>query len=392
MQNNTADYNGGGITNYGTLNLFNTMVTNNTSSGNGGGIANQQGVINLENSEISFNHVYHNGGGIFSLGGTLTLHHSQVHDNVADQTYGGGINVLNGMLITDDNSVIHDNKASYFGGGLGIQGSVAILSDTSIYNNQSGQEGGGVMVNANTDNGLSSLVTVKNINVRGDPNALYFIGQNIVQGLQNHDTDNIGGKLIGTGDVVQIASTNDGGTTGNPPPQKSPNLLPNYLGTANITSFCRKKNYSYGGLLPQNPKDTAIAITCFSLDSERLHSFPAKQVCQETFPQFHNVIDRFANYFDPSSLQCYRDVRFLGPIATPQFIDTFCKIHEHKVGLYDNAAYRKTAYDWKCNPATGLPTGFSVSDACVYKYGVNIAIDRLTNYYRADGWECWAPM
>ncbi len=392
VQGNTSDYNGGGLTNYGTLNLFNTAVIKNTSSGNGGGIANQQGVINVENSEISFNHAYHNGGGIFSLGGTITLHHSQMHDNQADQSYGGGVNVLNGMLIIDDNSAIHDNKASYFGGGLGIQGSVAIVTDTSIYKNQSGQKGGGIMVDVNTDSGLSSLVTIKNINVRGDPNARYFIGQNIVQGLQNHDTDNIGGKLIGTGDMIQITATNTSGITGNPPPQKSPILLPNYLGVANITDFCSKNHYSYGGLLPQNSSDTAINVTCFSLDSERFQAFSARQVCQETFPQFHNVIDRFANYFDLTSLQCYRDVRPLGSIATPQFIDTFCKVHEHKVGLYDNATYRKTAYDWKCNQAIGLPIGFSVADACVYKYKVSIAIDRLTNYYRADGWECWAPI
>ncbi len=394
VSGNASDYNGGGIYNLnGTLTLVQTKVDGNTASGNGGGIYNQQGIVNLEKgSEITNNTAFANGGGIFGMGGSTIMHNSSVFKNHAKATSGGGIDVQDGALIVDSNSEIHDNDAVYSGGGIALQGSNATIRETSIHNNQAGEDGGGIVVAINTDNNTPSSMTIQNIDIAGNPNARYFIGKNQVTTIPNHETDNISGKLNSQGEEIQVTSTNKSSAIGNPSPKTTPpETLPNYLGAVNISAFCQKNNYSYAELNQQNPQDTVIKITCFTLDSQRSEEFAASTLCQEQYPQYNNVIDRFADYFDPLSLQCYRDVKRLGPIITETNIKEFCLNYEKERGLYNNAANRKTAYDWKCLTATGQPIGFNVSDLCHYVYHVDRAFERLTNYYRPDGWECWAP-
>lgn len=39
-----------------------------------------------------------------------------------------------------------------------------------------------------------------------------------------------------------------------------------------------------------------------------------------------------------------------------------------------------------------LPSGLSVADACDQMNSTQNSIDRLVNYNKPEGWECWAPM
>jgi Cdc6-like AAA superfamily ATPase len=394
VSGNSSDYNGGGIFNLnGTTNLVQTTIEGNTASGDGGGVYNQQGIVNLEKgSIIDKNIAFANGGGIFGMGGTTTVHNGTISSNQAKDASGGGIDIQDGALIIDANSLIHDNNAAYSGGGIALQGSNATIRDTSLYNNQAGGDGGGILVAINANNNTPSSMTIQNIVIAENPNARYFIGQNNVTDAANHKTDNISGKLNNQGEEVEVASADTSSAIGNPSSTSAqPQTLPNYLGTVNVATFCQKNNYSDAELLQQSPQDTVVEITCVSLDNQRSKAFAASTLCQEQYRRYSHVIDRFADYFDPLNLQCYRDVRRLGPIITPANVQSFCQSYEKQRGLYNNAASRKTAYDWKCLTATGQPIGFNVSDLCRYVYHVDTAFERLTNYYRPDGWECWAP-
>jgi hypothetical protein len=395
VSGNSSDYNGGGIFNLnGTLNLVQTTVAGNTASGNGGGIYNQQGTVNLEKGcKINNNRAFANGGGILGIGGSISVHNAVIFNNRAEETVGGGIDVQDGALIVDSDSELHDNRAAESGGGIALQGSNATISDTSIDNNRAGEDGGGILVAINTDNNTPGSMIIQNIDIAGNPNARYFIGKNQVTNASNHKTNDISGNSHMQGEEVVVTSAEKGSATGNPPPRTAlPQTLPNYLGIVNARAFCQKHYYSYAELAPQDAKDTDVKITCLTLDSQRSEAFAASDLCKEQYSQYNNVIDRLADYFDPVSLQCYRDVRpLINSIATEANIKAFCQNYLKYRDLYHNAASRKTAYDWKCLTATGQPVGFDVADLCRYVSHVDTAFDRLTNYYRPDGWECWAP-
>ena len=106
----------------------------------------------------------------------------------------------------------------------------------------------------------------------------------------------------------------------------------------------------------------------------------------------YTVVDRMPDYFDQTSLQCYKNLKLRGSLSAKDF-DDYCRTERQNTGLYDNKSERTTAYDWLCQPKdkTRLPSGLSVADACDFKYNTDNAIDRLVNYNRPDGWECWVP-
>jgi hypothetical protein len=94
-------------------------------------------------------------------------------------------------------------------------------------------------------------------------------------------------------------------------------------------------------------------------------------------------------------LQCYKNVRFLGSIGNnPADFARICSADPQNVGLYDNHSERTTAYDWRCQPKQRgiLPRSLSVTNACAMKYGVANAFDRLVDYSKPDGWQCWATL
>jgi hypothetical protein len=115
VSGNTAT-GGGGIHNSGTLTLSYSTVSGNIAADHGGGIYND-GVLTLTNSTVSGNKVtgLHVGGGIYNQG-TLTLTNSTISGNTAFN--GGGIYNFTGTL-TLNNSTISDNEAYRYGGSGG---------------------------------------------------------------------------------------------------------------------------------------------------------------------------------------------------------------------------------------------------------------------------------
>lgn len=112
VQDNIAEFGGGGLSNDGTLNLRRSTITGNSTDTDtntiGGGIENFNGSVGIVQSTISGN-LANSGGGIENFGGEVTLLFSTVAENSA----ASGSGVLNDGDFTAKNSLVADNP----GGG-----------------------------------------------------------------------------------------------------------------------------------------------------------------------------------------------------------------------------------------------------------------------------------
>jgi hypothetical protein len=158
---------GGGIQNYGTLTINNSTVNGNTngntdSSGDGGGIYNS-GTLTLNNSTISGNTGYSSGGIHNYFGGRLIVSNSTISGNTGH--YAGGIENLETLTVS--NSTLSGNVADgRFGGsdGGGIySGGTLTVSDSTITGNSVGG-GAGLAAGGIYVYGTSSLTTVMVLN------------------------------------------------------------------------------------------------------------------------------------------------------------------------------------------------------------------------------------
>ena len=147
---------GGGILNFGTLNLDTITVTNNTESSSGGaafdlgggGIYNGDGAtLNLTNSTVSNNSTLGQpGGGIYGFfNSTINVTNSTVSGNVAGDVAGGFRTLGNATIV---NSTISGNTSTaWHGGGMFItDGTVTVLNSTIVGNNAPGGTAGGFFV------------------------------------------------------------------------------------------------------------------------------------------------------------------------------------------------------------------------------------------------------
>lgn len=147
---------GGGILNFGVLNLDAVIVTNNTESSGGapdfqlggGGIYNGDGAtLNLTHSTVSNNETLGQpGGGIYGFfNSTINVTASTVSGNVAGDVAGGLRTLGNANIV---NSTISGNTSSAWHGGamFSTDGVVTILNSTIVGNNAPGGTTGGLMV------------------------------------------------------------------------------------------------------------------------------------------------------------------------------------------------------------------------------------------------------
>ena len=170
---------GGGIHNFGTLTVTNSIITGNTATGSvyGGGIFNYWGSatsLSITNSTISGNSAGAGGGGIYA-GGTITITNSTITLNTASG-HGGGIQTGGGTLVIID-SIISSNTAlagyDYVGGGIYNEGGTTSITNSSITGNTANR-GGGIF--------NSDRVTVTNSTISEN------IGYNMGGGIYNAGT------------------------------------------------------------------------------------------------------------------------------------------------------------------------------------------------------------
>ena len=88
ISQNNANNNGGGIANFGTLNVSNSTIFGN-GAGDGGGIYNGSS-LTVINSTLSQNNANNNGGGIYNIVGTANVYNTSIVFNGADADRNGG--------------------------------------------------------------------------------------------------------------------------------------------------------------------------------------------------------------------------------------------------------------------------------------------------------------
>ncbi|MTJ37239.1 Calx-beta domain-containing protein, partial [Dolichospermum sp. UHCC 0260] len=148
-----SNQDGSGITNYGTLLLKDSTISNNKAARFGGGIYNNDtATATIINTTISGNTADQNAGGIFNFG-MATITNTTISGNTADKA-GGGIYNFGTATIT--NSTISGNKTNQFGGGI-INTGTATITNTTISGNTANQYGGGIF----SSNSTSATVTGK---------------------------------------------------------------------------------------------------------------------------------------------------------------------------------------------------------------------------------------
>ena len=167
IANNTSNLLGGGIDNRNsslgtgpaTVTITNSSLSNNTAF-TGGGFFNSDGIIKVTATTIRNNSAGEGGGLENSFKGTTTLTNSPVSDNIAS-TDAGGISNDRGIL-TLNHSPVTNNKAisttGAKGGGLGIFGGTVQLNHSPVTHNAAsgpiGGLGGGIVI---TDGGSLTL-------------------------------------------------------------------------------------------------------------------------------------------------------------------------------------------------------------------------------------------
>ena len=160
----SATYRGGGVNNYGHVNLSDCTLSGNSAGGVGGGLSNDKGTATLTDCTLSGNSAANFGGAIVNDSGTITLNDCPIDDNDAggngaglsnagtatltdctisgNTSYSGGgvenfdILKLIGCTISSDSAVADNNVFSFGGGGLfNYGGASAKLTDCTISGN-----------------------------------------------------------------------------------------------------------------------------------------------------------------------------------------------------------------------------------------------------------------
>jgi transcriptional regulator with XRE-family HTH domain len=384
ISDNVSAYNGGGVTNRGSLNLIDSTVVGNIASGNGAGVYSWNGDLNIVHSIIKDNISHNNGGGVYSLRSKFSLSDSVISDNRATNGSGGGINLVNAQLDLK-NSIVTGNHSSAYGGGIAILGSQGIMNASLVRTNSADLQGGGIFVAKDSENNVGSAVQMTKIEITNPPKTDYYIGQNTDGNGTSDQYANIVGSITPTGNSIRIVDDDSGIVIGSPAPLNPPEHSELYLGVTDVDLFCQAKSFSRAIL---SNTTSVNQIKCLSRTEDNTRMFTLQEACQWGFPNFaSDIIDRLADYYDPSSVQCYRGEITLGSIATEETLNLYCQYIKH-VAIIKNG---ETAYDWKCKSSSGILEGFSVTDVCQWFYHRSDAFDRLVDFSHLNGWQCLAP-
>jgi CSLREA domain-containing protein len=183
MGTSTADT-GGGLSNEpgAVSNIQRVVFQSNVSSGQGGGIWNG-GTLTASTSLIVTNTAAFFGGGIHTDFGTTVIHHSLLERNAAS---GGGGFSLSG----DETTVLHgtavlSNTAEEGGGGLVYFGSDLVVRNSTFVGNASRDNGGGLYVTAQTTTTLMNVTVAENRAGQGFAGGGLYVTSGAVVNLRN---------------------------------------------------------------------------------------------------------------------------------------------------------------------------------------------------------------
>ncbi len=194
---------GGGIYNNGRLTLAYSAVQTNTAladargsyGGFGGGIMNWQGgALVVQHSTLAGNSADRDGGGIENIG-TLTVTQSTVSGNAAKGKRpstgsgqvglgGAGIDNSTGML-TLENSTISGNRSNQYGGGLVNDEGTMRITFSTVSNNSASTIGGGIYITGSVTD------------------TIMYLTNTIIANSAGQDCVNAGGAVTNTYTLIQ---------------------------------------------------------------------------------------------------------------------------------------------------------------------------------------------
>ena|SRR5579871_5626361 len=157
---------GGGILNWGTLTISNSIIINNSAASSyssvGGAIFNYLGTLTVNNTTFSSNggSTHQMWGGAIDNEGVATINNSTFSGNYADgAALGGGGAIWNDGTLTINNSTFSGNKATGSGGGaIANESGTTTISNSTISNNSATGSGGGGIYNTATTILQNSIV------------------------------------------------------------------------------------------------------------------------------------------------------------------------------------------------------------------------------------------
>ncbi|MBN1589510.1 MAG: right-handed parallel beta-helix repeat-containing protein [Pirellulales bacterium] len=247
---------GGGICNYGTLDVSGSIISHNSAGSDeifgsrGGGIFNG-GTLTVADSVFSNNTVAYAGGAIANYHGTLTVTRCDFLDNVSE-CYAGAIdNCPEGVAVIDDSYFSGNVAVKYLGGAISTGASqMTIMNSTITGNSATGAlgpgDGGGIAFTSGTLTILNSVIA--NNDAAGFGGGLYVNASESTLVIRNStitgNTAALGGGVayMGQGTQATIANSiiamNDAPTDpdfyGTLPPNGGFNLIgvdPGFVGS-----------------------------------------------------------------------------------------------------------------------------------------------------------------
>ena len=205
MQNGCED-SGGAIYNSGKVTLALSLIENNTANNDGGGIYNV-GTLESNRSEIgNANVAMNNGGGVYNLGTLDLMNESRISSNVALNNGGGVYNAADAVVMLDFGYIYDNNAPNGDGGGIYNLGTLTLMNNSYIGFNYAKNHGGGVY-NAigKTVNLISESSIIRNVAVDGNGGGIYNRGT-----LNSSDFSGFGDNRALNGNGGGIYNTSDG--------------------------------------------------------------------------------------------------------------------------------------------------------------------------------------
>jgi hypothetical protein len=214
---------GGGIYNFGTLILNNSIVHDNLSRGTGGGIY-SNGISTLNNTAVQFNKTGYpccatgaGGAGIYATGGTFTLNNSTVNNNAGNSSglSGSGINIASAATVAINNSTISGNSG---GTGEGIYNTGSLTLNNSTISNSTSyglKNSGGNVILQNTI--IANSNSAHGDCYNGSSGTITSQGYNLIERASSCSFVAIAGDIAGTSaspiKAKLVALQNNGGNT-----------------------------------------------------------------------------------------------------------------------------------------------------------------------------------
>ena len=205
---------GGGILNYGTLTIADSIVSDNTAQC-GGGIFNK-GTLNLNIGTSVTQNAAHDGGGIYGSMGLISLNGGSVIGNRSEQL-GAGIYISYRCSAKMQTGTISNNISGNNGGGIYSQGGFVEIEGGTIFENDAYVSGGGIYFYGGNANRLKGGSIYRNTarNGAGVSNGggpMLLDGALIYGNIANKDGKGLGGGIMNSGKLTLKSGSIDHNT------------------------------------------------------------------------------------------------------------------------------------------------------------------------------------